>query len=253
MDENTKAKLEEKSVRLELEINEKLPSGLYGDEVRIRQIINNFLSNAAKYTQEGVITFSMDFQEKSQDEIWLMISVTDTGIGIKEEDLDKLFTAFERIEETRNRHIEGTGLGLNLTKNLVDLMGGEVLVESTYGKGSCFTARIPQKIVDATPMGDFSRRYQQYLSSSDDDALSFSAPEAKILVVDDVELNLKVVKGLLKKTGIHVETAMSGAEWLEKAGEKSYDIIFTINFFKISKSKDFIILPNINHIFIKVK
>lgn len=222
----TKAKLQEKPLEFEIQVNENLPSWLYGDEVRIRQIINNFLSNAVKYTKQGKVTFCLDYEQKSGEQILLIISVADTGIGIKEEDLGKLFTSFTRIEEKRNRNIEGTGLGLNLTKNLVDLMGGEVLVESTYGKGSCFTARIPQKIVDATPMGDFSRRYQQYLSSSDDDTLSFSAPEAKILVVDDVEMNLKVVKGLLKETKIQIDTAASGGQCLERVKTTRYDVIF---------------------------
>ena len=222
----TKAKLQEKPLEFEIQINENLPSWLYGDEVRIRQIINNFLSNAVKYTKQGKVTFCLDYEQKSSEQILIIISVADTGIGIKEEDLGKLFTSFTRIEEKRNRNIEGTGLGLNLTKNLVDLMGGEVLVESTYGKGSCFTARIPQKIVDATPMGDFSRRYQQYLSSSDDEALSFSAPEAKILVVDDIEMNLKVVKGLLKETKIQIDTVASGRQCLERVKTTRYDVIF---------------------------
>ena len=222
----TKAKLQEKPLEFEIRVNENLPSWLYGDEVRIRQIINNFLSNAVKYTKQGKVTFCLDYEQKSDEQIRLVISVADTGIGIREEDLGKLFTSFTRIEEKRNRNIEGTGLGLNLTKNLVDLMGGEVIVESTYGRGSCFTARIPQKIVDATPMGDFSRRYQQYLSSSDDDTLSFSAPEAKILVVDDVEMNLKVVKGLLKETQIQIDTAASGRQCLERVKTTRYDVIF---------------------------
>ncbi|MGN1198790.1 MAG: ATP-binding protein [Acetatifactor sp.] len=222
----TKAKLQEKPLEFEIRVNENLPSWLYGDEVRIRQIINNFLSNAVKYTKQGKVTFCLDYEQKSDEQIRLVISVADTGIGIREEDLGKLFTSFTRIEEKRNRNIEGTGLGLNLTKNLVDLMGGEVIVESTYGRGSCFTARIPQKIVDATPMGDFSRRYQQYLSSSDDDTLSFSAPEAKILVVDDVEMNLKVVKGLLKETQIQIDTATSGRQCLERVKTTRYDVIF---------------------------
>ena len=222
----TKAKLQEKPLEFEIRVNENLPSWLYGDEVRIRQIINNFLSNAVKYTKQGKVTFCLDYEQKSDEQIRLVISVADTGIGIREEDLGKLFTSFTRIEEKRNRNIEGTGLGLNLTKNLVDLMGGEVIVESTYGRGSCFTARIPQKIVDATPMGDFSRRYQQYLSSSDDDTLSFSAPEAKILVVDDVEMNLKVVKGLLKETQIQIDTAVSGRQCLERVKTTRYDVIF---------------------------
>ena len=145
----TKIKLQNKPVSFIMQINEKLPSWLYGDEVRIRQIINNFLSNAVKYTKEGNITFELDFEEKTDEQILLVITVRDTGIGIKEEDLGKLFESFTRIEEKRNRNIEGTGLGLNLTKNLVNLMGGEFFAESTYGKGSCFTAKIPQKIAYA--------------------------------------------------------------------------------------------------------
>ena len=222
----TKVKLENKPIEFTMQINEKLPSWLYGDEVRIRQIINNFLSNAVKYTKEGNITFCLDYEEKTDEQILLVIAVHDTGIGIKEEDLGKLFESFTRIEEKRNRNIEGTGLGLNLTKNLVDLMGGEVFVESTYGKGSCFTAKIPQTIVDAKPMGDFGKRYQQYLSTSDDDKLSFLAPEAKILVVDDVTMNLKVVEGLLKATKIQIDTAVSGRECLECVKTKRYHMIF---------------------------
>lgn len=222
----TKIKLQNKPVSIIMQINEKLPSWLYGDEVRIRQIINNFLSNAVKYTKEGNITFELDCEEKTDEQILLVITVRDTGIGIKEEDLGKLFESFTRIEEKRNRNIEGTGLGLNLTKNLVNLMGGEVFAESTYGKGSCFTAKIPQKIADAKPMGDFGKRYQQYLSTSDDDKLSFLAPDAKILVVDDVTMNLKVVEGLLKATKIQIDTAVSGSECLECVKTTPYQMIF---------------------------
>lgn len=222
----TKVKLENKPVEFEMQINENLPSCLYGDEVRIRQIINNFLSNAVKYTKEGKVTFCLDYEEKSEEQIWLVISVSDTGIGIKPEDLGKLFKSFTRIEEKRNRNIEGSGLGLNLTKNLIDLMGGEVFVDSTYGKGSCFTAKIPQKIVDAKPMGDFSKKYQKYLNTLDDSTLSFLAPEAKILIVDDVEMNLKVVAGLLRQTKIQIDTAVSGRECLECVKSKQYDLIF---------------------------
>lgn len=222
----TKIKLQNKPVSFIMQINEKLPSWLYGDEVRIRQIINNFLSNAVKYTKEGNITFELDFEEKTDEQILLVITVRDTGIGIKEEDLGKMFESFTRIEEKRNRNIEGTGLGLNLTKNLVNLMGGEVFAESTYGKGSCFTAKIPQKIADAKPMGDFGKRYQQYLSTSDDDKLSFLAPDAKILVVDDVTMNLKVVEGLLKATKIQIDTAVSGSECLECVKTTPYQMIF---------------------------
>ena len=221
-----KVKLEEKPITLELEINENLPACLYGDEVRIRQIINNFLSNAVKYTKEGKITFRLEYEEIQDNNILLFISVSDTGIGIKEEDVSKLFKSFTRIEEKRNRNIEGTGLGLNLTKHLVDLMGGEVSVESTYGKGSTFTAIIPQKVVDSKPMGDFGKRYQQYLKQSEENPLTFCAPKARVLAVDDVDMNLRVVEGLLKATKIQLDTATSGKECLDLVQEKKYDIIF---------------------------
>ena len=145
---------------------------------------------------------------------------------IKEEDLEKLFASFTRIEEKRNRNIEGTGLGLSLTKNLVDLMQGEITVKSIYEEGSCFTAKIPQKIIDKTPMGDFDKRYRQYIHQSEEQAISLCAPDAKILVVDDVPMNLIVVKGLLKATKIQIDTAKNGASCLELVQKNRYDIIF---------------------------
>ena len=220
-----KAKIDNKNIELVMKINENLPSWLYGDEVRIRQIINNLLSNAVKYTNEGTVKLELDYEKKSDEEICLVITVTDTGIGIKEEDLEKLFQSFTRIEEKRNRNIEGTGLGLNLTKKLIDLMGGSILVDSTYGKGSCFTARVPQKIVNDNPMGDFGNRYQQFINTVDSTTLVFSAPKANILIVDDVEMNLKVAKGLLKETNMQIDTAISGMECLEYVKAKKYDII----------------------------
>lgn len=222
----TKVKIEEKPITLHMKINENIPAKLYGDEVRIRQVMNNFLSNSAKYTHEGSITFGVDYEEKSEGEIWLIITVSDTGIGIKEEDLEKLFASFTRIEEKRNRNIEGTGLGLSLTKNLVDLMQGEITVKSIYEEGSCFTAKIPQKIIDKTPMGDFDKRYRQYIQQSEEQAISLCAPDAKILVVDDVPMNLIVVKGLLKATKIQIDTAKNGANCLELVQKNRYDIIF---------------------------
>lgn len=222
----TKVKIEEKPITLHMKINENIPAKLYGDEVRIRQVMNNFLSNSAKYTHEGSITFGVDYEEKSEGEIWLIITVSDTGIGIKEEDLEKLFASFTRIEEKRNRNIEGTGLGLSLTKNLVDLMQGEITVKSIYEEGSCFTAKIPQKIIDKTPMGDFDKRYRQYIHQSEEQAISLYASDAKILVVDDVPMNLIVVKGLLKATKIQIDTAKNGANCLELVQKNRYDIIF---------------------------
>ncbi len=221
-----KVRAESKKLSIRMQVDPQLPSRLYGDEVRIRQIINNFLSNAVKYTGEGEVTFSLSYEALTENRIILVIAVRDTGMGIREEDLEKLFQSFTRLDEKRNRNIEGTGLGLNLTKNLIDMMEGEIFVESTYGEGSCFTARIPQTVVNAEPMGDFEQRYQQFLSSLETSRQAFVAPDALILVVDDAEMNLKVMTGLLKKTRIQIDTAKSGMECLQYVKEKRYDLIF---------------------------
>ncbi|MGN0132118.1 MAG: ATP-binding protein [Lachnospiraceae bacterium] len=221
-----KVRAESKELSFQMMIDPKLPSRLCGDEVRIRQVINNFLSNAVKYTKEGTVTLSINYEKLSKDQIMMVIEVKDTGIGIRKEDLKKLFQSFTRLEEKRNRNIEGTGLGLNLTKHLVEMMGGEIGAESVYGEGSCFRAKIPQTVVNPEPMGDIEKRYQQSLSTSGPQRLSFTAPDAHILVVDDVEINLKVIKGLLKKTHIQVDTADSGMACLEYVKSKRYDLIF---------------------------
>ncbi len=221
-----KVRADSKSLVFHMAIDGELPSRLFGDEVRIRQIINNFLSNAIKYTERGSVTLSLKYEKIDTKQIVLIISVKDTGIGIREEDIDKLFEAFSRVEEKRNRNIEGTGLGLNITKRLVEMMGGDISVSSVYGEGSCFTARIPQEVVNSEPIGDFEKRYRQYLASARDNVRTIYAPNAQLLVVDDVEMNLKVVKGLLKDTGIKIDTAKSGAECLQCVAEKKYDLIF---------------------------
>ena len=221
-----KVRAESKSLSLKIDVDPKLPSTLVGDDVRIRQIINNLLSNAVKYTKEGEVRLLVGYERFEGNQIVLIITVKDTGIGIREEDMDKLFNSFTRIEEKRNRSIEGTGLGLKLTQNLVHLMGGEIGVQSEYGKGSEFTAKIPQKVVDSKPVGDFEKRYQQPVNISERKEKTIVAPDAHILVVDDVEINLKVIKGLLKKTHIQIDTAASGMECLQYVKNNHYNIIF---------------------------
>lgn len=221
-----RVRAENKGLALEMQVDSQVPSVLYGDEVRIRQIINNLLSNAVKYTKEGTVIFSLKFQSTEADKLYLIITVTDTGIGIRKEDVGKLFESFSRVDEKTNRNIEGTGLGLNLTKNLVEMMGGEISVESEYGKGSRFTVRIPQKVINTEPMGDFLEQYKKFLNTSGGDVQSVLAPDARLLVVDDVEMNLRVVQGLLKATQIQIDTAMSGGECLKLVSKKQYDIIF---------------------------
>ena len=221
-----KVRAESKFLALKMMIDSELPSCLCGDEVRIRQIINNLLSNAVKYTKEGTVTLTINFEKLSENQITLNISVKDTGIGIREEDLNKLFSSFTRIEEKRNRNIEGTGLGLNLTKKLVEMMGGEIHAKSTYGEGSEFVVWIPQKVINYEPIGDFEKQYQHFVNNSDNHGQKFIAPDAQILIVDDVEINLKVMKGLLKKTHIQIDTAESGMTCLEYVKNKHYDLIF---------------------------
>ena len=215
----------EKGLSFEIDIDSNIPSVLYGDEVHIRQIINNFLSNAVKYTHFGKITLRVREAERKEGTVRLDIEVADTGVGIKEEDMDKLFKNFTRLDEQKNRNIEGTGLGLSLTDKLVKLMGGEIKVKSEYGKGSVFTVSLSQKIVNSEPVGNFSDRYRDYVDQKKENASQIDIPDAKILVVDDVEMNLQVVKGMLKRTRAETDLVYSGRECLEKIQKKRYDII----------------------------
>ncbi|MBR5419777.1 MAG: response regulator [Lachnospiraceae bacterium] len=221
------ARIGEKKLRLEMDISEDLPSVLYGDEVHIRQIINNLLSNAIKYTEEGKVLLCIREEKRENGQIRLRIDVKDSGIGIREDEIDKLFENFTRLDEQKNRHIEGTGLGLPLTKRLVELMGGEISVKSEYGIGSVFTVTLEQKVIREDPVGNFAERYQSFLHCREEEAPERkTAPDASVLVVDDVEMNLTVAKGLLKSTQATVDTVYGGAECLERIREKKYQMIF---------------------------
>ncbi len=216
---------ENKGLRLEVEAAPQIPAVLFGDEVRIRQVITNLLTNAVKYTEKGTVTLRLNSIPKGDNFIYLCISVSDTGIGIKKEDIDKLYTAFERIEEKRNRNIEGTGLGMNITNKLLGLMGAKLSVDSVYSQGSTFSFQILQQVLNPTPIGDF-RNFLTHAQTKIVYRASFIAPTANILVVDDTPMNLTVFKGLLKQTNINIDTAQSGADCLALATKKSYDIIF---------------------------
>ncbi len=220
------ARAGEKGLKFELEIDRDLPSSMYGDEVHIRQIINNFLSNAVKYTQKGKVLLRMTAEERRDDIIRLRIEIKDSGIGIREEDQEKLFQNFTRLDEKKNRNIEGTGLGLSLTKKLVDLMNGEIRVKSEYGMGSVFTVFLDQKIVSDTPIGDFNERYRSFVHREEKKTYGRIAPDARILVVDDVQMNLDVARGLLDSSNATIEVASSGEECLELVKENHYDLIF---------------------------
>ncbi|WP_051650109.1 ATP-binding protein [Selenomonas sp. AB3002] len=217
---------ENKGLTFQVEADPKLPTTLFGDEVRIKQVVTNLLTNAVKYTEKGGARLKVGFHPIDGKLISLEVSVSDTGIGIKQEDMEKLFCSFERIEEKRNRNIEGTGLGMNIAHQLLAMMGGELKVESVYGQGSTFSFQIVQKVINPAPLGDFEEAYHQSLSCHKDYQVSFRAPEAKILVVDDTVMNLTVVKGLLKQTKIQIDTAQSGQECLGLVQKEKYDIIF---------------------------
>ena len=217
-------KADSKNLILNVNIEESLPTILKGDEIRIRQILNNLLSNAVKYTKEGHISFTVK-GDYSQDEFLLHLSVEDTGIGIKPEDMQRLFGSFQRLEEQKNRYIEGTGLGLNITKRLTEMMGGSIEVTSEYGKGSCFIVKIPQQIMDASPLGRLDEAYQRDSSVKENLESILYAPTAKLLIVDDNEMNLLVAKSLLLRTGIQLTLAQSGSECLELCRNQGFDLI----------------------------
>ncbi len=219
-------KAEDKGLELKLNIDKTLPSVLIGDEIRIKQCATNILSNAVKYTEEGSVTLNVSYKKEEGNNILLRFQVVDTGIGIKEEDLNKLYSPFERIEEIRNRSIEGTGLGMSIVKKLLALMDSRLEVKSVYGEGSDFSFEVKQEVVSFEELGDFKQKYKEYLKSREKYRERFRAPNAEILVVDDTPMNLTVVKGLLKNTQIKVDTAESGEETLQKVSQKRYDVIF---------------------------
>ncbi|MGN1422132.1 MAG: ATP-binding protein [Oscillospiraceae bacterium] len=217
---------EKKNLLLEIHNDPELPSKLIGDEIRVRQIILNLLTNAVKYTSAGKVTMTLDFTRTSEDSIMLEVSVRDTGMGISPENQRLLFSDFNRLDETNNRHIEGTGLGLSITKRLVDRMDGKIGVESTPGVGSDFRFEIPQKIASEKPAGLFTENRSESIGKSRDHREKFQAPAARILVVDDVKLNIDVLKGLLKSTKVRIDAAYSGRECLGLVQKYTYDLVF---------------------------
>ncbi|MBO5372325.1 MAG: response regulator [Lachnospiraceae bacterium] len=219
------ARAASKTISTEVKIDPKIPSKLYGDELRIKQILTNLLSNAVKYTKEGQVTLKVFFSWIDKDTVSLSFAVIDTGIGIKKEDLPSLFDSFKRFELNVNRNIEGTGLGLNIVKQLVGLMQGDISVESEYGKGSTFTVSIPQKVMDKQPVGNLKKALEEKRAEDNAPTKVFTAPDAKMLVVDDNALNLAVMKELLKRTKIQTDYVKSGEECLEMTSRKVYDII----------------------------
>ncbi len=219
----TMKKAQDKGLTYDLTVSKDIPSVLRGDEIRVRQVMLNLINNAIKYTHEGSVSVDVSYDDPTS---MLKVIVSDTGIGIRNEDLGKLFGSFQRLDEDKNRNIEGTGLGLNITMRLVKMMEGTIGVSSKYGRGTTFTATMKQEAADNTPIGDFADNLSRIQDSGKDYKPALVAPKAKILVVDDNDMNLEVFAALLEDTKIRVTTAESGKECLEILRDNSFDLIF---------------------------
>ena len=215
-----------KNLKLNIEIDSKIPRKLYGDDVRITQVLVNLLTNAVKYTQQGEITFLLKAEKPFDTDVTLLFAVKDTGVGIKEESTQVLFSEFSRAADSDIHRIEGTGLGLPISNKFLNLMGSKLEVNSTYGEGSVFFFFLKQKIIDFELVGDFKKAMTDIHSSINVFREEFTAPDARILVVDDVDMNLKVFRGLLKKSLIQIDTASSGFEAIDMIRTNTYDCIF---------------------------
>lgn len=217
---------EDKGIKFEADIDPTIPSELYGDEVRIKQILVNLLNNAIKYTSEGSVTLHVEQELAGDDKTHLIFSVTDTGMGIKQESLPYLFDAFQRVDEEKNRHIEGTGLGLSIVKQLVELMDGTISVNSVYSQGSTFTVSLWQGVTNAAPIDEISISGLGRSSSAKEFECNFTAPDARILIVDDDAMNLEVERKLIANTGVQIDLASSGEAALLMTAGTRYDVIF---------------------------
>ena len=218
-----------KGIELIVTVNEEMPHLLYGDNVRLKQIILNILTNAVKYTEKGSVHMDLDYFVGSHLDIngtiELKVSVSDTGIGIRDEDMPKLLAPFERLEGVRNRNVEGTGLGMSIVQKLLQMMDSELHVRSEYGKGSTFSFVVTQETRSWDPIGDFNVTYDNLVKNEDDYHKLFEAPEARILIVDDNEVNLVVAQNLIKDTKIQTVTAVSGSEALKLCDIEEFDVI----------------------------
>ncbi|MCR5774103.1 MAG: DegV family EDD domain-containing protein [Lachnospiraceae bacterium] len=215
----------EKKLQFNVDVAPDIPSVLKGDEVRIRQILINIINNAVKYTEEGFVSFSVQCGSRSRESVTLVFTVSDSGIGIRSENIDSLFNAFSRMDEEKNRLIEGTGLGLSIVKQLTDLMGGKISVNSVYTKGSTFIIELPQMIMNEEPIGQLETQKRRSSVNIGGYHQSFEAPEARVLAVDDTRTNLMVVEKLLRDTKIKLDTASGGARALKMTLENQYDVI----------------------------
>ena len=234
-----KERIQDKGLEFRLDVDSEIPDCLFGDEIREKQILINLLTNAAKYTENGWVQIKIWHEEmasemvESEEEnakrvIRLCMQVKDSGIGIKEEELPKLFHDFERLDQLKNRSVEGSGLGLNITAGLVKIMNGDISVESEYGKGSAFLVQIPQRVIRSTPIGDYNARMRQAEPQPDqEDMAVMSFPGKKVLAIDDNEMNLEVIASILEMMDLNVHRASSGAEALGMMETEKYDIVIT--------------------------
>ena len=223
----------EKKINLVMDIDKDIPRDLFGDALRIRQIIINLMNNAIKFTEEGAVTIHVKKKSFQDKLVQLYVSVEDTGQGIKVEDQKKLFDAFTQVDIKKNKGKEGTGLGLAISKQLVEMMGGELQVQSEYGKGSEFFFTIWQTIVGDGLMGDFSKAYEEEQEEKERDVYSFTAPEARVLIVDDNLINQEVAMALLEPFELQIEIANNGQEALEMVQEKKYDLVLMDHFMPV--------------------
>ncbi len=215
----------EKEIEFHIDVDQSMPAKLYGDEVRIKQILINVLNNAVKYTSEGSVSLSIQCKRMEAGSAEITYSVTDTGMGIRKESIPYLFKAFKRVVEEETRYIEGTGLGLSIVKQLVDLMDGDIAVNSVYKKGSTFVITLPQKIIDESEIGELNLESRHALNAREHYKHSFEAPRAQILIVDDNEMNLMVAVKLLRDTKVRIDTAAGGKKCLKETLQKRYDVI----------------------------
>lgn len=216
----------EKGIEFHIDVDQTMPAQLFGDEVRIKQILINVLNNAVKYTSEGSVTLSIQCRPMGAGRAQIFYSVTDTGIGIKKESMPYLFSAFKRVDEEKNRYIEGSGLGLSIVKRLVELMDGDIAVNSVYSEGSTFVITLPQEIVGDEELGELDLETRHELNRREYYKQSFEAPRAHVLFVDDNETNLMVAEKLLRDTKAKIDTVTSGKECLKKTLQERYDVIF---------------------------
>lgn len=220
-------RMKDKSVRLKVDVDPKIPRTLIGDDLRIRQVMINLLNNAVNFTHRGSITLHMHWVKNDEESGVLEVAVEDTGIGISEENMTKLFRAFGQIDTRKNRNVEGTGLGLAISRSLLNLMGGDIWVKSKEKEGSTFSFRLPQKVKDPRP-SNYETNHELIQEMNETFKISFRAPSAKVMIVDDNRVNLMVASELMKRFGFEATLVDSGSEAVNRIEENlvAYDVIF---------------------------